>query len=631
MKRKSTLLTQAERATKIGMLAILMPLAVFAQAARTPAQIAAAASAKISGRIGNAATFETIEAANERAAQEGAAACPSMEGYPRGTTYVYRSSNMYGTNSYSRLNTCFVVFADRKYESLAQAKAFVDSTGLIDFVEKVKGSVVLVGPIAQKWGQLDLDAYQKLQTALFWEAKDNYGVFGLLFMIGQDSGATFINNYIARTKNCLGRAAGILTIGGEMASSPRGIGGAGAVSTVVPAYLVNASDAAIQGYKNINGVAAEGKPAGAATVFSNLKRPAQKVIVERSSASLKTIIAGAYHTLFRKSIRIPISPAMNYWLDSDLFSLAVRNSPEELGITMIAHEDGEKLPGTEIVRWYEYAPSSVLKDPRLNVPLILVLHGAGDDPRALVEQCGWLDLAAREKFIMIAPDHQNISDRDPTANTQVGAARRKMDQIDLLVQYALKKYPNIDPGRIYATGYSWGGKATTLMGLFFPDRFAAIAPMGFLLVTNDNVKDYAEAIDRVKDKYDLPTFVLMDGYDGLHVRRYGLISELIFDQGINLLAAINGLPVLDPAALNFEKYPFWGFEISDKSTVRLPDTYAQLGSWHNKANVPIMKFANVEGLNHALYQGYAELAWNYMKQFSRDPATKKLFYSPNAK
>ncbi len=612
-------------------LLIAVAASILAQAARTPAQIAAAANAKKSGRIGNAASFETIEAANERAVREGGAAPPSMEGYPRGTTYVYRSSNMYGTYSYSRLNTCLVIFADRKYEDLAGAKAFVDSTGLIDIVEKAKGSFILVGPIAQKWGQLDLDAYQKLQTALFWEARDNYGAFGLLYLIGQGSGATFINSYIARTKSNIGRAAGILTVGGEMAVAQQGIGGSGAVGAVVPAYLVNAQDAVIRAYKNANGVAAEGKPVGSATVFMNPKRPAQKVVTEQSNANLKSIIATAYETLLRKSIRIPISPAMNYWLDSDLFSLAVRNSPEELGITMIAHEDGEKLPGTEIVRWYEYAPSSVLKDPKQKVPFILVLHGAGDDPRALVEQCGWLDLAAKEKIIMIAPDHQNITDRDLSASSQADAASEKMDQIDLLVQYALKKYPNIDPARIYATGYSWGGKATTLMGVFFPDRFAAIAPMGFLLVPNDNVKDYSESVDRVKDKYDLPAFVLMDGCDGLHVRRYGLISELNFDQGINLLAAINGLAVIDPAALDFEKYPFWGFEIKDKSTVRLPDTYAQLGSLYNHANIPMMKFANVEGLNHALYQGYAAPAWDYMKQFSRDPTTKELSYKPNAK
>lgn len=43
----------------------------------------------------------------------------------------------------------------------------------------------------------------------------------------------------------------------------------------------------------------------------------------------------------------------------------------------------------------------------------------------------------------------------------------------------------------------------------------------------------------------------------------------------------------------------------------------------------MMKFTLIEGLNHALYQGYAGLAWDYMKQFTRDPATKALSYRPN--
>ena len=112
----------------------IAPAVLSRQAARTPAQIAAAANGKISGRIGNAATFETIEAANKRAVQEGAATPPSMEGYPRGTTYVYRSADIHGTNSYSRLNTCFVLFADRKHESLQEARAFLDATGLIGII-----------------------------------------------------------------------------------------------------------------------------------------------------------------------------------------------------------------------------------------------------------------------------------------------------------------------------------------------------------------------------------------------------------------------------------------------------------------------------------------------------------------
>ena len=38
-----------------------------------------------------------------------------------------------------------------------------------------------------------------------------------------------------------------------------------------------------------------------------------------------------------------------------------------------------------------------------------------------------------------------------------------------------------------------------------------------------------------------------------------------------------------------------------------------------------------ECLIHALYPEYAKIAWNYMKQFSRDPETLEITYNPYAK
>ena len=57
--------------------------------------------------------------------------------------------------------------------------------------------------------------------------------------------------------------------------------------------------------------------------------------------------------------------------------------------------------------WYEYVPDEVLNNtaPAGSVPMILALHGGGDDARVFVEEQGLLELAAEERIAVVAPDH----------------------------------------------------------------------------------------------------------------------------------------------------------------------------------------------------------------------------------
>ena len=51
----------------------------------------------------------------------------------------------------------------------------------------------------------------------------------------------------------------------------------------------------------------------------------------------------------------------------------------------------------------------------------------------------------------------------------------------------------------------------------------------------------------------------------------------------------------------------------------------------NGDDVPMVGLNIMEGVPHGLYQEYGTLAWNYMKQFSRDLETKEIVYTPAAK
>ena len=72
------------------------------------------------------------------------------------------------------------------------------------------------------------------------------GGYGKTYMFGVGKGATFMNNYVAPSRDeLIGRVAGYFTYGGEMCDAAR-------VSQYVPAFLVNACGVAVQKFRRAN-------------------------------------------------------------------------------------------------------------------------------------------------------------------------------------------------------------------------------------------------------------------------------------------------------------------------------------------------------------------------------------------
>ena len=87
----------------------------------------AAFALNYSGSQGNKATFETLEEARMSGPLAVATlesnngktfkSHPVLDGYPKGTTYVYRSANLYGGRAAARLNTDILVFSEKSFAS----------------------------------------------------------------------------------------------------------------------------------------------------------------------------------------------------------------------------------------------------------------------------------------------------------------------------------------------------------------------------------------------------------------------------------------------------------------------------------------------------------------------------------
>ncbi len=565
---------------------------------------------------------------------------PALDNYPKGTTFVYRSANMYGGRAAARMNTNLIVYVEQRFENKDSALAYLKAAGLTDLADEATGSIVLVTPIGKTFDRADVASYYALQTAMLaqqasgtqpdgtpvsYTDAEYFGGFAYVYFIGVDGGATFFNNYIATTFDFASRIAGAALIGG-------GVDEVRKPSTFVPVYLVNARDAVIEKYKAANRVDAV-KGVGAVVTHYNQALPLQQVVVAKAQpVSLSTVIKTAYHDMLIKAMRVPValqavysagSPYSGYNMDEAPYSLCERNAlingVTKNGIHLIKHQGEDRFAsmktqtGEYLDTWYEYVPDEVLNKtaPKGTVPLILGNHGGGDEVRQFVDEFGLLALAGNERVAVVAADHQSLG------NDIRGQA------LAALVKYMLATYPALDPSRVYATGYSMGGGATYTVGYYEPRLFAAIAP-----IAGTNIDPTPAEAARFSNT-QLPIYLSTSSYD---VRRLQAAEGRINDNLANQVKRWSGWNGVAPFNFDFATYTLSGFKGDSWVVETLNGEHASYTwSLNNNRGMPMVALNYVKDLIHALYPEYARIAYDYMKYFSRDQQTGAIKYDPNAR
>jgi poly(3-hydroxybutyrate) depolymerase len=565
---------------------------------------------------------------------------PALDKYPKGTTFVYRSANMYGGRAAARMNTNLIVYVEQHFDTKDAALAWLKSAGLIRIADEATGSIVLVTPIGRTFGTADVAPYYALQTAMLAQGASGtaadgspatftdaeyFGGFAYEYFIGVDGGATFFNNNIAGTFDFASRIAGALLIGG-------GVDEVRKVSSFIPVYMVNAGDTAIEKYKAANHVNAV-KTRGDLVIHYNQALPLQQVILAKANpVNLAALVDAAYHDMFIKAMRVPVAlsgvysvgtPYTGYTMDQAPYSLCERNAlingVTGNGIHMVKHQGEDRFAsiktqaGEYLDTWYEYLPDEVLKStaPKGTVPLILGNHGGGDEVRQFVDEMGLLALAGNERIAVVAADHQSLP------NDVRGPA------LTALVKYMLAKYPALDPSRVYAIGYSMGGGATFTVGYYEPKLFAAIAP-----IAGTNVEPAAAEVAKFANT-QLPIYLSTSSYD---VRRLQAAESRINDNlagQVKRWSGWNGVPAFN---FDFNAYKLSGYK-GDASTVETLNGEYASHTWYlnNSKGYPMVALNYVKDLIHALYPEYARIAWDYMKHFSRDPQSGAIKYDPYIK
>ena len=608
------------------------------------------------GSQGNEATFELLEEARVSGpiavanleTNEGKllVSHPVLDGYPEGTTYVYRSANLYGGRASARQNTNLVVFAEQNFESKDAAYAYLKSLGLIAIIDEAIGSVVLVTPSNPETGftAADQKNYYALQTAMFaqkaggpgagravvdadgnpityYSDAEYFGGYSFYYVIGIDNGATFVNNYIAGTLDYVSRIGSMLLINGQMERIND-------VAGYVPAYLVNAPQAVVEKYKAVNEVDSlivEGdKETSYCAAF-----PSRKVVTLNAvDVDVKSLINDAYYNLFVKTQRsqstisgllTASTPYQGYGSDNTPYSLlprnAIINGSTVDGINIFTHQEDRfnsvvTPEGEFLETWYEYLPDEVLDGtaPDGTVPLLVLMHGGGDDPRLYVEEQGYLELMGAERLAAVAYEHQYITDIISECTP-------------LIVDYMLATYPALDPSHVYVTGYSMGGWATHDAIIGDASQYAAAVPQAIIerVPTEEQLAQFEEI--------DIPVMCTTSEYDYFVDGVTHNMGPSYYGQ-LNWVLTYNEMPLLDLESLDYDAYPISGFKADIYKKVILNDEYVNHTWLLLKDGIPMAGVNYTENNKHALYAEYANVVWDFCKHYSRDPETKEIIYNP---
>ena len=120
-----------------------------------------------------------------------------------------------------------------------------------------------------------------------------------------------------------------------------------------------------------------------------------------------------------------------------------------------------------------FVPSSY--DSRTRLPLVLDLHGSGGSSAGQARTSGFEAVAAREGFVVATLQAEGSLWNVPVRDGRPDDIADVADVIDHVAAGAC-----IDLTRIYVTGFSGGGRMTSLVGCKLGARIAAIAPVGGL-------------------------------------------------------------------------------------------------------------------------------------------------------
>lgn len=177
---------------------------------------------------------------------------------------------------------------------------------------------------------------------------------------------------------------------------------------------------------------------------------------------------------------------------------------------------------------------SNLEKDSTEVPLVVVLHGCGQNANDVAELTGWNKLADLNNFVVLYPQQKMVNNPDLCFNWfnehDIEKGKGESESIYQMISFVRKHY-SIDSNRIYITGLSAGAAMSVVMTATHPDLFesqAIFAGGAYKIATNpiEGIKAMRGNIKSSKEK-------LIEDVRAQNPDYKGEYPTLIIYQGLN--------------------------------------------------------------------------------------------------
>lgn len=247
---------------------------------------------------------------------------------------------------------------------------------------------------------------------------------------------------------------------------------------------------------------------------------------------------------------------------------------------------------------YPYVPQAVKDDTDHKAPMVLFMCGTTCDPLENMVDSGWVELAEREGIIVISPDYNNYATYSETGF------------LISVVEHMLDNYP-VDSQRVYSTGFSNGGAASVALTRDYPQYFAAISAMGWMVDLDNR--------GSVFETYDMP-FQVVQGDGEFTVKTASGAMAVMEDEQKAIRSLLLYNEMIDPSVQpDYDETPYWGYRPDDVRTETMDGREWRFCDYYKDGYpAPFAQLVTVEDSQHRCRPEEAGVAWEFFQQYRRD-------------
>jgi poly(3-hydroxybutyrate) depolymerase len=261
------------------------------------------------------------------------------------------------------------------------------------------------------------------------------------------------------------------------------------------------------------------------------------------------------------------------------------------------------IPGVDNGYKYTYFTWAPTGKNNAKRPAVLLFHGGDNSALYFAQTSDWLRVALKNNLVVISVQHSGVTDETGALIPAATATDMKA-----LLDYLLTNTDlNIDPTRVFATGFSMGSLMTTSLAKQYPASFAGFGPCNPAgAMDSGGVVAPVFAVGGLTDPLAKPSAARSFGPDNLRI-------SLTNNGG-------TPDPAVDVKNVNTFKDPVWGYapDSFEEFSRNNGNNIYTVNSYKSADGIVYTTYCSVTNMSHETLGFTSWLQWDFFKHFSRN-------------